>query len=48
MPGASFSATTTVSNFVLSIGSGIYKDVKKRFSWYASDWKDIGRNKLRY
>eukprot|EP00889_Picochlorum_renovo_P008908 jgi/Picre1/35938/NNA_003395.t1 len=47
MPGASFSASTTVSNIVLSIGSGIYKDIRKRFPWYESDWKDIGKNKLR-
>jgi hypothetical protein len=48
MPGSSFSASTTVSNIVLSIGSGIYKDIRKRFPWYESDWKDIGKNKLRY
>ncbi|KAI8108658.1 hypothetical protein M9435_005075 [Picochlorum sp. BPE23] len=47
MPGASFSASTTVSNIVLSIGSGIYKDIRKRFPWYESDWKDVGNNKLR-
>lgn len=40
-------ALSTFEAAVLSIGSGIYIDIKNRSKFYASDWRDIGKSKLR-